>query len=919
MENRQKIWYLRAPQPKLQCELSKGLGISPLTSQLLINRGINTIEDGEKFLFTSINNLSDPWQIHGIEKACERFLLAKEKEEKILIYGDYDVDGITATAIMIEFIQKVGLDVDYLIPNRLENGYGLTVQMMDYIEEANCSLLITVDCGINSIEEIKLLKDKGIDVIITDHHYPSDILPDADAIVNPKLGSPPEAYDLAGVGVAYKFIQALSEKLQMEEELVKLLDLVALGTVADIVPLFGDNRILAKEGLQLLPKSDRLGLNALMTICGIEKENITTRELSFGLAPRLNAPGRVGNSDLALELLLTESIQRSEELAKILNRTNQERQVIEGAILKQAEEMLEEIDLKKQRIIVLSSDLWHPGVVGIVASRLASKYYKPVVLISIGGNIGRGSARSIHGCNIYEALKCCSEQIVEFGGHEQAAGLTIESRNIDQFTQKINKWAWENLDETVFIKKVFGDVEVVLPELHKKLVTELENLAPFGQGNPEPILVSRGLDVINSRKVGKLNNHLKMLVSAENETIDAIGFKLGSYDEIAAAGKTVDLAFSLENNIWNGNESLQLNLKDIRHPEFGQITTTNLNKITWEKSKLQKEINTLLESPNNYANIFVVTDTVSFANILYKYLKLRLKQQNVNAVFLSGLNTDQEIRTIIESENEYTNIIFISSIMWRHYQDQLLNDRNIEIILSSEWEKSNNRVEYPLISLREVAQISQTKPCIIWVKDKLSLKNILKTLKNVETIDNTNISYWHHKLSISKQGEMLERFNSGIINILIAEYSLPKKIILRETFDIFADYPLDICHWEFIAKPSCRKSFLLSKDRADMEYFIEGLFPTKASLKIIYALARQKNIELKELTYNKGQHFLLRHGFRTNEISYKYIFNIFNEIGLTGKQNDPKVDLDTSWRYMENIKQHQAFQNILKYFKGKER
>jgi len=596
MENRERFWQLKAPQPKLQCELSKGLGVSPLTSQLLINRGINTIKEAEKFLFTSIDDLSNPWEIHGIKKACERFLLAKEKEEKILIYGDYDVDGITATAIMIEFIQLVGLDVDYIIPNRLENGYGLTVQMIDRIEEKSCNLLITVDCGITSIEEISLLKNKGIDVIITDHHNPGDTLPDAYAIINPKLGSPLEAHDLAGVGVTFKFIQALSEKLHIKEELVKFLDLVALGTVADIVPLFGDNRILVKEGLEVLSKTDRLGLNALFTTCKIEKDSITTRELSFGLAPRLNAPGRIGDSDIALELLLTKSTQRSEEVAKNLNRINQERQAIEGAILKQAEELLEEIDLKKQRIIVLSSELWNPGVVGIVASRLATKYYKPVILISKEGDIGRGSARSINGCNIYEALKCCSEQTIEFGGHEQAAGLTIESDMIDQFTEKINKWAWENLDETIFVKKMFGDAEVVLSELHKKLVTELEKLAPFGQGNPEPILVSRGLDVINSRKVGKLNNHLKMLVSSENKTIDAIGFKLGCYDEVATSGKRVDLAFYLENNIWNGSENLQLNLKDIRHSESAQITTIGRNKYILGKTKIQKEINTLRKS-----------------------------------------------------------------------------------------------------------------------------------------------------------------------------------------------------------------------------------------------------------------------------------------------------------------------------------
>ncbi|WP_051534257.1 single-stranded-DNA-specific exonuclease RecJ [Desulfitibacter alkalitolerans] len=947
MEKANKIWYIKPSEPNLQCELSKGLGVSPLVSQLLINRGITNQDEGKSFLSSNLSHLSDPWHINGMEAAWERFLLAKEKGERILIYGDYDVDGLTATAIMIEFIKNAGLEVEYLIPNRMENGYGLSMDMLPAVEDKNCSLVITVDCGINSIEEVRVLKKKGIDVIVTDHHLPGENLPEAWAVINPKLKSPKEAYDLAGVGVAFKVVQAFSERLQIEGQVPDVLDLVALGTVADIVPLFGDNRIIVKEGLKVLASTHRKGLKALMNVSGINGQGITTQELSFGLAPRINAAGRVGDSAAALELLLTKSIQRSDELAKILNRTNQERQVIEGAISNQAEEMLRELDLSSQRIVVLASEFWHPGIIGIVASRLANKIYRPVILIAIEGEKGRGSARSIIQCNIYEALHYCSELLEEFGGHELAAGITIAVDKIEEFRRRINSWA-NNLDESVFVPKVFGDAEVVFSELHRELVKELETLAPFGEGNPSPLLMCRDIDIINSKKVGKMENHLKMVVASDAAVIDAIGFKLGAYDEIATAGNKVDLAFELENNYWNGNENLQLKLKDIKKAGFNneiQILCKKVIKAEEKPLPIEKgdfhgsvlEINSDMEVlfqqfSKQKGTIYVIGDTVAFSHVLFTYWKSYIKRLNMDAYFLSGSDTDHKIDNIIHKKNNSTSVIFASAAWLNHYKVIISNQSCTTIrIASSSIDTDSHNVDdmeikknyiiynqetvvydeigYDLISQGQLIAIVSNEASVIWVRDKSELKKLLKKIQS--SIGTHNISYWDYELSYDKQREMVERFNSGITNIFVAIHSFPRGYITREAIDIFIDFPLDKSCWDYLMLNKNSKFLYAGQDISKIQYLIDDMYPTKDALKLIYTFARQSKKELIDINFHKLHAFLARKGTIINEKTFKTIINTFNELGLTGSSNDPQVDLNRSWRYKENLHQQQACKDFI--------
>jgi len=948
VETANKIWYIKPSNPKLQCELSKELGVSPLISQLLINRGITSKDEGKNFLFPDLNHLSDPWQINGMEAAWERFLLAKENNERILIYGDYDVDGLTATAIMVEFIQNVGLEVEYFIPNRVENGYGLTMDMLSAIEAKNCSLVITVDCGITSIQEVKVLKERGIDVIITDHHLPGDDLPEAWAVINPKLASPKEAYDLAGVGIAFKVIQAFSQRLQMKDQVFGILDLVVLGTVADIVPLSGDNRIFIKEGLKLLTTTERKGLKALIDIAGIKGEDISIQELAFGLAPRINAVGRVGDATPALELLLTDSIQRAGELAKILNRTNQQRQVIDAAIAKQAEEMLDGLDLSKQRVVVLASELWHPGIVGIVASRISNKIYKPVILIAIEGKIGRGSGRSISQCNIHEGLHHCSGLLEAFGGHDLAAGVTIAVDKIEEFSNKINDWA-DSLDESVFIPKVFGDIEVVFSELHMEFVKELEILAPFGEGNPNPLLMSRDIGVINSKKVGKSEDHLKMLVESEATVIDAIGFKLGAYDEIAAAGQKVDLAFEVETNYWNEKETLQLKLKDIKKADFNngiQIISENLAEVKSEPFIIEKddfygsvlEINSemkllMQQFSMEKGTVYIIGNTVALSHTLFNYWKSYIKKLNMDVYFLSGSDTDQKIDSIINKSNDLSNIVFASAAWLGHYKGSIINNNYtiIRVISSREQETNfynlddiemkknyiinsqlNDEIEYDSVPQGQIVAIVDSEDSVIWVKDKPELRRVLKQLQN--TMDVYNISFWDHELSYHKQKEMLERFNSGVTDVLITTCSLPRGYITRDAVDILIDLPLDKSCWNYLMLNKEAKLLYAGQDIARIQSLIEGTYPTKDALKLIYSTARQSKKELIDIKFDKLQTFLNKNGTNVNEKAFKTIMNIFNDLGLTGGSDDPQVDLNRSWRYNENLHQQQAFKEFLKNF-----
>lgn len=548
-----KAWQFCQPDPLNSLELSRQLKISPLLAQMLINRGITGVKESQVFLSPRLMNLSDPFLLPNIKKAAERVIRALERGEKVAIYGDYDVDGVTGTSILIETLRHIGLDPSYYIPHRYGEGYSLNIEAVKTLKQDGINLIITVDCGISSYIEIEEANSLGMEVIVTDHHTPPAKLPNALVILN---------RDLSGAGVAFKFAWALIRTAGIAENsfLSSLLDLAALGTIADVVPLTQENRILAKQGLTELSERKRPGIKALAQAAGL-KNDLTVRDINFGLAPRLNAAGRLEHASISVDLLLSKNAHDAQKLAEKLSRVNSSRQGIGEGIGNDVFAKIDTLGLSQEKIIIVSGEDWHPGVIGIIASRVVDKFYRPVVLIGINEGKGRGSARSIEGFNVFSLLETCRDLYKDFGGHEAAAGFEIEPENIPELKRRLTEGI--NALELDLTPKLKLDAEINPAQATLALVQELRMLEPFGSGNTIPVFASRGLKLTDVRKVGKESGHLKIKLSSGDARFEAIGFRMGGTAETLKPGETYDIAYSLETNVWDGFESVQFNLCDI--------------------------------------------------------------------------------------------------------------------------------------------------------------------------------------------------------------------------------------------------------------------------------------------------------------------------------------------------------------------
>lgn len=535
--------------------------LSKLVAKILVKKGITEVKDINIFLNPTRNDFYNPFLMPDMEKAVERILTALKNNEKITVYGDYDVDGITSTTVLKNFLIERNANVLEYIPNRLDEGYGLNKDAIKKISNEGCNLMITVDCGISAIEEVEYAKTLGIETIITDHHEPGEELPNAIAVVDAKRKDNKYPFNqLAGVGVAFKLIQAISQKLELEEkEYLKYLDLVCVGTISDIVPLIDENRTIAKLGLKLVEATKNVGLKTLLEVSGFNK--IDSNMISFGIAPRINACGRMGHARLALKLFLTDNQNETREIANQLNQYNKQRQDIEKTIYEEAIELIEKNE-KDKEVLVLGKENWHHGVIGIVSSKITDLYFKPSILICFEENIGKGSGRSVPGFDLYEALSKCSENITRFGGHSMAIGLTIEKENFEKFKKDFEEYAHKcNISDIIPIINI--DEEVSLKDINIRDVSELKLLEPFGEANKMPLFLIRNLKIQSIRSLSE-GKHLKLSLKDDNYWIDAIGFNLGYLSEEYIIGDKVDLVGNLEINSYNGRESLQINLKDIR-------------------------------------------------------------------------------------------------------------------------------------------------------------------------------------------------------------------------------------------------------------------------------------------------------------------------------------------------------------------
>ena len=555
-----KILRIASSNTRLQDSLSKELKISKILAQILVNRGLTTAGEAEKFLNVKLEHMLDPFSFRQMSKAIERIREAKAKKEKVLIFGDYDVDGITSTVLLKDSLRKMGLDVSHYMPHRIKEGYGLTKNILQIAKEHKVKLLITVDCGIANSREIEELKKNNIDTIITDHHEAQgDSLPPASSIINPKVEGCGYKYrELAGVGVAYKLCQALSNSKLLDE-----LDLVALGTVADVVPLTGENRVIVKEGLLRICATRRPGLRALIEEAGIKNKKFNATSISFILAPRLNASGRMDSAETSFNLLMSPDIQKAQDLSKVLGQHNRARQKIEAKIMEEAEDIInKEVNFKEHKVIVVAKDDWHQGVLGIVAAKLADRFYRPAIVISLNEKMCKGSGRSIKNFHLSQALGECRQFLHTFGGHAHAVGLMITRESIDDFRKSINRLAHDKLSLEDLLPSLDIDIELDLADLTERLVEELEKLEPFGTGNPEPLFYTRGLKLKGQpQSLGRQT--LKFWVSDGSVTFQVIGFGMTSLLASLMEAKSLDIVYTPRMDNWLDDSSIILEAKDI--------------------------------------------------------------------------------------------------------------------------------------------------------------------------------------------------------------------------------------------------------------------------------------------------------------------------------------------------------------------
>ncbi len=569
-----KQWVIRPPDDR-SAQLAKSLKISPLLAQVLFNRGIIDTHAASIFLRPRLTELIAPEQMPGIDTAVRCLKQAINNKEKISVYGDYDVDGITGVVILWQLLTLLGAQVDYYIPHRIDEGYGLNQEAVQQLAKAGSKLLITVDCGVTDFDSAMLAEQLGIELIITDHHQPDAKLPKAVAIVHPALEDAYPNQDSSGAMVAFKLAWAIANEFnvgtklepRLREFMLNATSLAAMGTVADVVPLRGENRVLTSYGLKALPECKLPGIQALIETAGLTGQGLDSFDIGFRLAPMLNAAGRMGHARLAVELLTSDSEIRSMKIAEYLKEQNKQRQQCERKIFKQACEMVAQLGLNHpdQKSIVLANEDWHGGVLGIVASRIVDKFFRPTIMLCVEEAAAQGSGRSIPGFCLLSAIRECSQHLTKYGGHKMAAGVTMDAAKVEKFAAEFEAYARKNLDEDSIVSKLHIDAVAPLSEFRKDTVDELQLLAPFGQGNPQPVFATKGVRLASPpRRVGIKGDHLQLVITDNTASIRCIGFRFGKLEKKLLEREYFNVAYKPQINTYNGNSNVEFVLADIQ-------------------------------------------------------------------------------------------------------------------------------------------------------------------------------------------------------------------------------------------------------------------------------------------------------------------------------------------------------------------
>ena len=571
-----KRWILRNPTLETAEQIASSLDLLPVVARLLINRKVEGVDEAEIFVKAELASLHDPFLMNGMELAVDRILMAIENKESIRLFCDYDVDGVTSAAFLTHFFSDIGINVGYYLPERMKEGYGLNEAAVRAIRKEGASLMITADCGITAVREVELARSLGLDVIITDHHQVgSEGLPEAVTVLNPHRSNCDYPYRfLSGVGLAFKLAvavrTALHKKVGWSKErlpnMKRHLDLVALGTIADVAPLTGENHILVRHGLDVLATTDKAGLVALKAVSDVDGR-VNARSVGFALGPRLNAAGRLGKADNGFHLLTSVDLKEAKELAQELNVINQERKDIQELVQDEAEYLIgREVNLEEDRVIVLASENFHSGVVGIVASRIVEKYFRPVVLIALENSIGKGSGRSIPHFNLHRAFTECASYLVQFGGHAYAAGLTINENNLDPFRSAINEVGRRILSDEKLVPELFLDEPIKISEIDATLSEQVALLEPFGAENPSPVFLVQNISVYGLKRIGREESHVRFQAVQGDTRIGAVGFNLAEeFTSIDERLDKVDLACEFQVNDWGGKNKLELKVLDLRY------------------------------------------------------------------------------------------------------------------------------------------------------------------------------------------------------------------------------------------------------------------------------------------------------------------------------------------------------------------
>lgn len=696
-----KKWILNSLKQPMGNDVTRSMNISDEIGQIMINRDICDLETVEMYVNPDISKLRNPFLMKDMEKACDRIKKAIRDKEKICIYGDYDVDGVSSTSILKIYFESIGYPVEYYIPNRLEEGYGMNIDAIEQIHKMGVDLIITVDCGITSVSEVEYAKTLGIDVIITDHHECQGEIPKAYAVLNPKR--PDCSYPFKGIcgcGVCLKLIHGMSGD-SFYKDINKYLEIVSLATICDVMPVLDENRIIVKNGLEILGKGENIGMKSLVEICGLEEKKIKSSYLGFQIGPRINASGRLGFSKLGVELFTTNNSYKAKELSVEMDEKNQERQYIESLIYKMVEDDIMKNGYYKDKVIVVSGEGWHHGIIGIVASKITEKYYKPCILLCEEDGLAVGSARSIKGFDIFSAIYECRDLMEKFGGHNQAAGLTMKVSNIGVFRDKINKIADYTLNEEDFIEEIKIEYEISPESITLDMVDGLHILEPFGIKNPTPYFMMRDCKVVSAYKIGKEKNHLKMVIDKGKE-FNCIGFSMAHLLDVFEEGDNIDIVFQIDDNTYMDNRSVQLMIKDVRVNRPQNINNPRL------LSKIDKiyDIRNIGESRFGLSN---KEDVIEFIkNNEEEFIVDIDDRDNIHRFYRDLSNYDDSDLIIVNTINGY----------FRAMSDlYTLQDKKIDLIFLSDIDKKDIKVYNKIIVYDFFDNIEEIKLIISMKKD----------------------------------------------------------------------------------------------------------------------------------------------------------------------------------------------------------